>query len=280
MVDVFLEALLDSLKMLPFLFAAYLFIEYLEHKASDKMRVGLQRLGPLGPVGGAALGIVPQCGFSVTAANFYAGRIITLGTLFAVFLSTSDEAIPILLSHPEALHYLWPMLLIKLISAVLFGVLVDAVMKYVLKQKETVRFDTLCKDCDCEHGGILRPALRHTVHIFLFVLLTNLVLGLAIHFVGEEQLSALLLGDSIFQPFLTALIGLIPNCAASVLITELFVAGSLQFGSCVAGLCAGAGVGLAVLFRMNKNLKENLTILGLLYAASVFTGLIVNLFIR
>ncbi|MGN0478644.1 MAG: putative manganese transporter [Hominenteromicrobium sp.] len=278
MLDVLIDALVDSLKMLPFLFAAYLLIEFLEHKASRKMRDSLQRLGPFGPVGGALLGVVPQCGFSVAASNFYAGRIISVGTLLAVFLSTSDEAIPVLLAHPDMLPYAVPMLLIKVVSGMVFGFLVDFLMRRFMKPREEAPFEELCASCDCGHHGIVHSALRHTVEIFAFILLVNLILGYAIYFIGEENISKLLLNGSVFQPFLTALIGLLPNCAASVILTELFAVGSLEFGSCVAGLCAGAGLGLVVLFRTNHRLKENLAIVGVLYAASVITGLIVNLF--
>lgn len=272
------HAVLDALKTVPFLFLAYLLIEYMEHRASDKMKNGLQKLGSFGPIGGALLGIVPQCGFSVAASNFYAGRIISVGTLLAVFLSTSDEAIPILLSQPEMRGYILPVLVVKLISAIVFGFAVDLVVKYFLKKEEEAPFEELCAECDCDHHGIFRSALHHTVWIFLFILLVNLVMEFAIHFVGEEKISALLLNGSVFQPFLTALIGLIPNCAASVILTELFTAGSLEFGSCIAGLCAGAGMGIIVLFRTNRRVKENLAILITLYGTAVLTGLIVNLF--
>ena len=146
-----------------------------------------------------------------------------------------------------------------------------------MKPRNEKPFEELCADCDCEHHSVLASALRHTVEIFLFILLVNLLLGLAIHFVGEDNISRLLLNGSVFQPFLTALIGLVPNCAASVILTELFVSGSLSFGSCMAGLCAGAGLGLVVLFRTNRRPKENLAIVGVLYGASVVTGLLVNL---
>ena len=272
------HAVLDALKTLPFLFLAYLLIEYMEHRASAKLRNGLQRLGPFGPVGGALIGIVPQCGFSVAASNFYAGRIISAGTLLAVFLSTSDEAIPILLSQPQMRGYILPVLGVKLLSAMVFGFLVDLVLRLLPKKEEEAPFEELCAECDCEHHGVLRSALHHTVHIFLFILLVNLVMELAIHFIGEETISGLLLNGSVFQPFLTALIGLIPNCAASVILTELFSAGSLAFGSCIAGLCAGAGMGVIVLFRANRRMKENFAILGVLYGTAVLTGLLVNLF--
>ena len=216
MLDVFLDALIDSLKTLPFLFAAYFLIEYLEHRASSKMERGLQKLGKFGPIGGALLGVVPQCGFSVAAANFYAGRIITVGTLLAVFLSTSDEALPILFSHPEQMQYILPMLLIKVASGIVFGFLADLILQRFFHPKKEKPFEELCADCDCDHHSLLHSALHHTISIFLFILVVNLVLGYAIYFIGEDRISGLLLNGSVFQPFLTALIGLIPNCAASV----------------------------------------------------------------
>lgn len=264
--------------MLPFLFAAYLFMEYLEHRASDKMRRGLSRFGRLGPLGGAVLGVVPQCGFSVAAANCYAGRILTPGTLLAVFLSTSDQALVILLMHPDMLGYILPMIGIKVLSAVVFGFLLDAVLLRGKGQAEAAGFDDLCTDCDCGHNGIFRAALHHTGGIFFFILAVNVALGFGMELLGAERISTFLLNGSVLQPFLTALIGLIPNCAVSVLLAELFAAGSLRFGALLSGLCAGAGVGLVVLFRMNRRLKENLLFLTALYAASVATGLLTDLF--
>lgn len=273
MKEILVDALLDSLKTLPFLFGAYLLIEFLEHRASHKLTGALARLGPLGPVGGAALGCVPQCGFSVAAANFYAGRLISPGTLLAVFLATSDEALPILLSHPQALGAMWRLLGVKLVAAGIAGVAVDALLgKKVFQKGEP--FHQLCEDCGCEEKGVFLSALGHTGQIFLFMLLVNLGLGCAIQLVGEENISRLLLSGSVFQPLLAGVIGFIPNCAASVILTELYLSGSLSFGSAVAGLSTGAGIGLAVLFRVNRNLRENLWIVGLLYAAGVITGIL------
>lgn len=276
MPDIILDAVLDTLKALPFLLGAYLLIELLEHKSSEKLTGALSKMGPLGPLGGAALGLVPQCGFSVAAANFYAGRLITPGTLLAVFLATSDEALPIMLSRPQAMPSLIKLLGVKLVSAAFFGVLADFICKRVLKLKADAPFHDLCDDCDCEHEGIFKAALHHTAKVFGFLLLINLLLGYAIHFVGEDNISRLLLSGSVFQPLLAALIGFIPNCAASVILTELYLAGSLSFGSAVAGLCTGAGVGLAVLFKTNRHLKENFVLIGALYAAAVITGVVCN----
>lgn len=275
MLDVLLDAVLDALKALPFLFGAYLLIEYLEGRAGSRLTQAL--MGPWGPLGGAVLGCVPQCGFSVAAANFYAGRLISPGTLLAVFLATSDEALPILLSRREALPVLGRLLLVKLIAAAAFGLLTDLVCKRFLKLDPGEPFRDLCKDCGCEHKGVFRSALGHTGKIFLFLLGVNVLLGFALYFVGEENISRLLLSGSVFQPLLAALIGFIPNCAASVILVELYLAGSLSFGSAVAGLCTGAGLGLLVLFRANKKLKENLALAGILYVAAVLTGTVCNL---
>lgn len=270
--DVFLDGLLDALKALPFLFGAYLLMEFLEHRAGDKLTDTLSRLGPWGAVGGAVLGCVPQCGFSVAAANFYAGRLITPGTLIAVFLATSDEAVPILLSQPGALPDLGKLLGVKLAAGAVFGVAVDLWVKHFLPAREEKPFEDLCRDCGCEEHGVFRSAVTHTVQIFFFLFLINLVLGLGMALIGEEALSKLLLSGSVFQPLLAALVGFLPNCAASVLLTQLYLTGDLSFGAAVAGLCTGAGLGLAALWRANRRPKENLALMGALYGAAVLTG--------
>ena len=271
---IILDAIIDTVKALPFLFGAYLLIEWLERRANDKFVKILG--GPLGPVGGAVLGCVPQCGFSVAAANFYAGRLISPGALVAVFLATSDEAIPLMLAEPEAFPDLFLLLGVKLISAAVFGLLIDLVCRRVMKRSPGQPFQELCAHCNCE-GGIFRAALHHTGEVALFLFLVSLFLGLAIYFVGDENIALLLLSGNVFQPFLTALIGFIPNCAASVILTRLFLGGALPFGSTVAGLCTGAGLGLIVLFRTNRHLKENFLLVGALYAGAVLTGLVCNL---
>ena len=274
MLDFLLDALLDTVKTLPFLFGAYLLIEFLEHRASEKLTGALAKLGPFGPVGGSLLGLIPQCGFSVAAANFYAGRLITPGTLVAVFLATSDEALPILLSHPGALPDLLLLLGVKLVSGIVFGLLTDLLWKRLPNRETQPPFEDLCRDCGCEHHGIVHSALVHTVRIALFLLVVNLVLGGAIHVVGEERISQVLLSGSVFQPLVAGLIGFIPNCAASVILTELYLSGSLSFGAVVAGLCTGAGLGLAVLFKYNRHWKENLLLTAFLYVGAVATGLV------
>lgn len=279
--DIILDTLLDSVKMLPFLFGAYLLIEFLEHKASDKLQNALSKSGNHGIVVGAILGTVPQCGFSVAAANLYSGKVITLGTLIAVFISTSDEAIPVLLSSPGNAGVLLKLIIAKIVIALIAGFLVDFVLKARHIQEnepELQDHNVLCHHCGCEHG-IIRSAIKHTVSIFLFILLVSFVLNGLITWIGQDTISKVLLTDSVFQPFIAALIGLIPNCAASVMLVQLFLAGSLSFGSVVAGLCTGAGIGLAVLFRANRNWKKNLLILLLLYGIGSISGLMIHLFI-
>ncbi len=277
MIDVILDALLDALKTVPFLFGAYLLIEFLEHRAGSRFTDKLRHIGPLGPLMGALAGAVPQCGFSVTAANLYAGRLIGLGTLIAVFISTSDEAVLILLAHPEALRSILPLLLTKILLAFLAGMLADLLYRLTHKQaEEEAPFEDICKNCHCDEHSIWVSALIHTVRIFLFLLAVNLVLGLLFTFADADTVGRFLLSGSFFQPFLAALIGFIPNCAASVLLTELYLGGTLSFGSVIAGLSTGAGLGMAVLFRTGK-FRENLGILAFLYLFAVISGIVLNL---
>ncbi len=275
MLETAIDALLDALKTLPFLLGAYLLMEFLEHRQAGK---GPRLLQQLGPLGGAVLGCVPQCGFSVAAANLYAARYITPGTLLAVFLATSDEAVLILLSQPGALGEIAKLLGVKLLSAAAFGFLADGLLRCFFRGEARPDAHALCEEahCGCEGQGILRPALRHTLRIFLFLLTVNLLLGFGLEALGEEALSRVMLSGSALQPFLTALIGFIPNCAASVLLTELYLGGAISFGAAAAGLCTGAGLGLLVLFRVNKPQRQNFLLAGALYGAAVTVGLILH----
>jgi len=271
-----LHALIDTLKTVPFLFLAYLLMEYIEHKASDKMESAMRKIDKGAPAIGSALGCIPQCGFSASASNLYTAGIITEGTLIAVFLSTSDEALPILISSGGNGGAIWKLLLSKLAIGIVAGFTIDFIFKKMNIKKVPV---DMCESCGCdEEKGILKPAIKHTVLITAFVLIINIVFGLAIHFLGEDRLGSLLLSDSLIQPFLTALIGLVPNCAISVMITNLYIDGALSFGSAVAGLCSGAGIGITVLLKSNKSKKENFRIITILYGISAIFGFLLMLF--
>lgn len=271
-----LEAAWDTLRMLPFLFGAYLLMEWLEHRSGERMEGILARARRLGPATGALLGCVPQCGFSVAAAQLYAGRVITMGTLAAVFLSTSDEAVPLLLGDPRRAGALLPLLGVKVAVGVLVGTLIDRVMP-AKKTSPGEGIRDLCDHCGCEEGSILPAALRHTGGIALFILAVNLLLGWGAALLGEQRLSALLLTGSLFQPVMAALLGLIPNCAGSVLLTRLYLSGSVSFGSLAAGLLPASGVGLMVLLRQNPRPRENLTILGILWGVGAAVGLVLQI---
>lgn len=269
------HALEETAKLLPFLFIAYLFMEYLEHHAAGKMEGLLRAIGSAGPLVGAVLGCIPQCGFSATASNLYAAGLVSRGTLLAVFLSTSDEALPLLLGHSNAGSEIIKLLLSKLLIGITVGFIVDLVMRKFGKPREIA---DLCEHCGChDHGGILKPALWHTLRIALFCLVLNFLLHLGFDLLGQDRLASLLLSGSWAQPFLAALVGLVPNCAASVMLTQLYLGGVISFGSVLAGLCAGAGVGLAVLLRVNGDKKESLRIVGILYLVSAVAGLAVQI---
>ena len=269
------HAFLDTVRMVPFLLAAFLALEALEHYSNNYMNRVLGKVGKAGPAVGAVFGCVPQCGFSVAAANLYSGGVITLGTLLAVFLSTSDEAVLILLGNPGSGPVIVRLLLGKVLIGIGFGYLADLVLR---NKKEEKHIEDLCRSCGCsDHGGILKPALKHTVRLTAYILVFTFVLNVLLEWIGMDTLTAILGRDTWFQPLLTALLGLIPNCASSILITELYLAGGLSFAAAMSGLCAGAGVGLAVLFKTNRPMKENLGILALLYVMSAAVGLLLEL---
>lgn len=273
-IDAFLDAVLDTARTLPFLLAAFLVIEAMEHYSGRAASRLLSRVGRFGPAAGAVFGCIPQCGFSVAAANLYSGGLISLGTLLAVFLSTSDEAVLILLGHPGSAGTIFPLLLAKVMLGIAAGYILDFFSR---NPKEEKHIGDLCKSCGCSNtSGVWRPALWHTLRLAVYLLGFTFVLNLVLEFLGVEQLARILGRDTLLQPFLAALLGLIPNCASSVLVTELYLAGGLSFGSAVAGLSAGAGVGLAVLFRSNRPMKKNFKILLLLYGIAAGFGILLG----
>ena len=281
-IDVLRDAWTDSVKMLPFLYLAYLLIEWLERHHGARIEQALAGGGRWGFLPGALLGCVPQCGFSAVASNLYASRVITPGTLLAVFIATSDEAVPLLAAEPSQWGSLVLLLLSKAVFAMVGGALLDVPLRHVLPRSLYGGYAGHADEVDCheehhEHSGIWLAALRHTVEIFLFILLFSVLIGLCFAWVGEETITAALAGMGFLQPVLTALVGLVPNCAASVLLAQLYIDGAISFGSLFAGLTAGAGVGLAVLWRVNPSWKQNLFMTGLLWAAGGAAGMLLQL---
>ncbi len=280
MPEVIIDTLLDVIKLLPFLFLTYLAMEYLEHKAGEKTEGLMRKAGRFGPVIGGALGIVPQCGFSTAASNLYAGRVITLGTLMAVYLSTSDEMLPVLISEKAPLKSIAGILLAKAGIGIAAGLLTDLLLgrKGARAHIHGSHIHEICEHehCRCEKG-IFRSALSHTVRIALFILFITFLLNLLLFFVGEEALANLILNRPLAGPLLAGLVGLIPNCAGSVVITQLYLEGIIGIGSAMAGLLTGSGVGLLVLFRVNHHKKENMGILAALYGIGVLSGIVIEL---
>ena len=275
--EVFLHSLTETLSILPFLFLTYVLMEFLENHGSDKMRRAIEKCGPLAPVAGGAIGLVPQCGFSSAAASLYAGRAISLGALIAVFLSTSDEMLPILISGHASLKTVLALLLSKAAIGIAVGLLVNAVL-HVTRGKHEHHIHELCEAEGCGfEGGIFRSALRHTLTVALFLFVITLSLDALMHFIGEDTLRALFFDIPVLSHLACALVGLVPNCAISVLLTELYLEGLVSGGALLAGLLPGAGVGTLVLLRTNKNARENLAILGLLVATGLLFGLLFDL---
>ncbi len=281
--DALQDAAIDTIKLIPFLFVTYLVMEALERKTSDHTTNLIANVGRFGPVAGALVGIVPQCGFSAAAASLYSGGLISVGTLLAVFLSTSDEMLPIFISEQVALPSILRILLSKAVLGMVSGLAVDFLLRFTRYRSKTEKHvRDLCDEEHCgyeeEEGSVLHSALVHTLHIVLFVFLITVALTIAVESLGEERVAGFLTGRPVVGTFLAALFGLIPNCASSVLITQLYLDGMLGAGQMMAGLLVGAGVGLLVLFRTNdRHPKENIKVMGLLYCAGVFWGLVIEL---
>lgn len=278
--DIVLDALFDTVKLLPFLFVTYLIMEYIEHKMSEKTKNIVKKSKKFGPLFGGFAGVVPQCGFSASATNLYAGRVISLGTLIAVYLSTSDEMLPIFLSESVPIGTILGILGIKLLIGIIVGFIIDIIFRFIKKEKlEDEQIHDLCEHehCDCEHNNLFLSAFKHTVNITIYIFLISLVISCIVEFVGEKNIEVFMKNNTILGPIISSLIGLIPNCAASVIITNLYIQNIINGASLISGLLTGAGVGLIVLFKMNKNLKENMMIVGILYVVGVVTGILMLL---
>lgn len=304
MLDVVQDTIIDAVKLLPFLFVTYLIMEYIEHKMGEKSKKAIKKSGKWGPIIGGLLGAFPQCGFSVSATNLYAGRVITLGTLIAVYLSTSDEMVPIFISEAVSPVVIFKILLIKIVIGMASGIVIDFAIRLIQKGPKTIykktnnnkanalesnnlknqideeEIEHICEEehCHCNENGIWKSALSHTLNIFGFILLITFIINLAVYFVGEETIASLVLNKPAIGPIISSLIGLIPNCAASVIITNMYLNNVISLGSMISGLLTGAGVGLAVLFKTNKDkLKENLKIVLLIYIIGAISGIIIDL---
>lgn len=293
MLEIIEDTLIDAIKLLPFLFITYLIMEYIEHKMGHKTKHAIKKSGKWGPIIGSILGAFPQCGFSVSATNLYAGRVITLGTLIAVYLSTSDEMLPIFISEAVSPIIILKILGIKIIIGIIAGIIIDlglhVIKNKIMKNKENNiteieendddEIGHICEEdhCHCNESGILKSAIHHTLNILMFIIIITFIINTAVHFVGEETIASWILNRPVIGPLIASLIGLIPNCAASVIITNMYLDKVISLGSMISGLLTGAGVGLAVLFKTNNKIKENIRILILLYAIGVISGIIIDL---
>lgn len=292
MLDILLDSLFDTLKMYPYLLCAYLLVEWIAHRAGDSFKKGLRRFGMFGSVGGAALGLVPQCGFSVAAANFYADRIITPGTLVAVFIATSDEALPVLLAKPETLSLILPLLAVKFALAVGAGLAVDFGLRRLWKPawdahtelghhhggdaKTETEDERECRHAH-HHGSFWRVALVRSVEVSLLIFAVTALLNLGLYALGEERAASFLMTGNCLQPVMAALFGLIPSCAASVFLTQMYADGSLSFGAVVAGLSSGAGVGILILCQAVRRRREAAVVLAFIFAVAAAAGVLLDL---
>lgn len=276
-----IDTIKDTLTLVPFLFLTYVAMEWLERRTEEQSVDLLARIGKFGHVAGAGIGLIPQCGFSAAAASLYSGGVITAGTLIAVFLSTSDEMLPIFLSSSVGAGTIGKILAAKFVIALISGIAVDLIAKLVHHRSETKHIHDLCErehcGCEDEEGGILHSALIHTLKITGFIFAISLILSLLMAFIGEDALASLLTGAPVAGTIATAIIGLIPNCAASVVIAEMYIEGLLTCGQLMSGLLVGAGVGLLVLVRTNNKTKENAKVIGALLVLGIAWGILIDM---
>ena len=277
--EVVWHGILDTLPLIPFLFLTYLLMEFIEHSSSEKTVGFLKKAGPFGPLFGASCGIIPQCGFSSVASNLYCTKIITMGTLIAVFLSTSDEMLPLLISSSEiGASKIIFILLYKFISALTVGFIIDAVIRLMRKDRGEIDIDELCENdnCHCERG-ICYSALHHTAKITLFIFICTIVINAAVFFIGNDNIAKIMYDKPVISHVIAALFGLIPNCSASVALTEFYTTGFITLGTMLSGLFAGSGAGLLVLLKVNKHKRENICIIVILVLSGIFFGLLADI---
>lgn len=275
LLDIVKDTLIDGVKLLPFLFITFVLMELIEHKFGDKLNNKLKKVNKIGPLLGSLLGIIPQCGISASASNFYITRVISLGTLISVYLSTSDEMLPILISHNSNIFLIVKLLVTKFICGLVFGFIID----FIFRKKEQEEIKDFCEleDCDCDHG-VIKSSIIHTLKTFAYILIISFILNIVMFYFGEEFLSKILMKDNILGIIISSIIGLIPNCSSSVLLTELFLNNSISLGQLLSGVLVNSGVGLLILIRFNKNKKENIKIITILLTIGIIVGFIFDIF--
>ncbi len=272
MKEIIVDTLLDIIKVIPFLLIAFIIIEYTEHKINEKGKNIIKKSGKLGPIFGSILGVIPQCGFSVMATNLYITRIISLGTLISIYLSTSDEMLLIMMAEKAPIKIIMSIILFKIIIGMICGIIID-----LLINKKEKNYD-ICKHdhCDCENN-FLKSAIKHTIKTSLFLLIITFIINVGFHYIGEERIKLIFKHNNLLTPFITSLIGLIPNCGSSVILTELYLNNILSLAQSIAGLLTNSGVALLVLFKTNKNIKENLKIVGIIYTIGTAIGIFLEI---
>ncbi len=278
--EVLLDGLIDVLKLIPFLFIAFLILEYIEHKMSKKNKDILSKNKKVRPLVGSLLGAFPQCGFSSLATNLFSSRVITLGTLIAVYLSTSDEMLPLMIAEKINVLTIIKIIGTKFIIGLIFGYLIDLIYrkKHTKEEKIDFHIHDMCHDHDCHcEEGIVKSSIIHTLKITLYIFIASILIGSLIYFIGEDNIKNILKHGNILTYFLASIIGLIPNCASSVIVTELYLNNMISVGTLLSGTLTGAGVGLLILFKENKHIKENLMIVSIIYFIGVLIGFLIDL---
>lgn len=279
MKELILDSIFDTLKMVPFLLITFAAIEYFEHKAGKKFDNKIRKAGKYGPILGAFLGIIPQCGFSVMAVALFSEGVITLGTLLSIFIATSDEALPVLISTPGAINKVVPLIITKLVFAIFWGIIADLLIgarkrKSLNKNEDIEYFDDECINNRFNIKDITLHSLKRTIKISIYILIINIFIASIIEYIGLENLTSIMHKNSPFQVLIAGLIGLIPNCAISIGLVEVYLNKAINFSSLIAGLSANAGLALPLLFRESKNKSQFFYTVGLLLTFSFTTGLI------
>ena len=277
MKEIIIDTLLDTLKLLPFLLFAFILIELIEHKLTNKNKKIITKNQKYGPIIGALLGVIPQCGFSVMATNLYITKIIPLGTLISIYLSTSDEMLPILISEKTDIKIILKILITKVIFGIIYGIIINLILNK--KDKNKIKEDyQICEEqhCNCKKS-ILSSSIKHTLSTIIYILIITFILNTIFHYIGNSILTNFFIKVKFLSPFITSLIGLIPNCAASVIITELYIKKTINFAALIAGLLSNSGTSLLILLKSNKSLKDNIKIILLLYTLGVISGTIINI---